>query len=293
MTAIPRPRQPADPPLRDDELATPVGRRTLLELDGVTRAFGSLRAVDGVSLRVAEGARHAVIGPNGAGKSTLFNVIGGSLRPTAGRIKLAGTDITRLPEWRRARLGVRRTFQHSSMLLSCTAVENILIGLQRQAGISGRLLPAPGRRRELVARCEELLYTVGLAGRGAVPAGELSHGERRQLELAMALGGFDPGSALDDRQPSSRLLLLDEPAAGMAPAETARLLGLLRELPRSITVLLIEHDLDVVFGLADTVTVLHLGRHLHTGTPAEVRADPAVQSAYLGAAELGDLFAEA
>jgi branched-chain amino acid transport system ATP-binding protein len=251
----------------------------ILELSGVTKAFGSLRAVDEVSLAVAEGARHALIGPNGAGKSTLFNVIGGASRPTAGRVAFAGRDVTRLPEWRRARLGISRTFQHSSVLLHCTAAENVLVGVQREAGIGGRMLPAPRRRRVLLDRCAELLDAVGLVGRGAVPAGALSHGERRQLELAMALGT------------RPRLLLLDEPAAGMSPAETARLTDLLRELPKEITVLLIEHDLDVVFGIADTVTVLHLGRHLATGSPAEVRADPAVQAAYLGAG--GALFTEA
>jgi branched-chain amino acid transport system ATP-binding protein len=244
----------------------------VLELDDVSRAFGTLRAVDGVTFAVAEGSRHALIGPNGAGKSTLFNVVGGALRPTSGRVLFAGRDVTALPEWRRARLGLSRTFQHSSVLLHCTAAENVLIGVQREAGLGGRLLPAPKRRRALLDRCAALLDTVGLDGRSGVPAGALSHGERRQLELAMALGT------------RPRLLLLDEPAAGMSPAETARLTTLLRELPAEVTVLLIEHDLDVVFGLADTVTVLHLGRHLATGTPERVRADPSVQSAYLGVA---------
>lgn len=253
----------------------------ILQLDGVTRTFGTLRAVDGVSLTVAEGARHALIGPNGAGKSTLFNLVGGSLRPTGGTVRFAGRDITGLPEWRRARLGISRTFQHSSVLLHCTVAENVLIGVQREAGVAGWVLPVPRRRRALLERCDSLLHTVGLTGREQVLAGALSHGERRQLELAMALGT------------RPRLLLLDEPAAGMSAAETAQLLTLLRDLPHDVTVLLIEHDLDVVFGLADTVTVLHLGRHLATGTPAQVRADPAVQSAYLGAAEAGDLFVEA
>ena len=243
----------------------------MLELEGVTRTFGSLKAVDGVSLSVASGERHALIGPNGAGKSTLFNVVGGSLRASAGRVLFAERDVTRLPEWRRARLGMARTFQHSSVLLRCSVVENVLVGVQREAGAAGLR-----RRRGLVRRCEELLSTVGLDGRESVRAGALSHGERRQLELAMALGG------------RPRLLLLDEPAAGMSAAETVRLTSLLRSLPRDMTILLIEHDLDVVFGLADTVTVLHLGRHLATGTPESVRADPAVQEAYLGTT--GSLF---
>ncbi|HET8662330.1 MAG TPA: ABC transporter ATP-binding protein [Micromonosporaceae bacterium] len=258
----------------------PTGRAVsaLLEVSGVTRCFGELRAVDDVTLSVSEGARHALIGPNGAGKSTLFNVVAGALRPTAGRVRLAGRDVTRLPEWRRARLGLARTFQHSSVLLHCTAVENVLVSVQREAGVAARMLPAPRRRRALVDQCLELLDTVGLAGREHLRAAALSHGERRQLELAVALGA------------RPRLLLLDEPAAGMSPAETARLTELVRGLPREVTVLLIEHDLDVVFGLADRVTVLHLGRHLATGTPQQVRADPAVREAYLGASDAAELF---
>jgi branched-chain amino acid transport system ATP-binding protein len=252
---------------------------TALELESVSRAFGSLKAVHDVTLSIVDGSRHAIIGPNGAGKSTLFNLVGGALRPTSGRIRLAGRDVTALPEWRRSRLGLARTFQHSSLLLRCTVFENVLVPVQRAAGAAWSFLPLPpGRRSALAAECERLLSLVGLAARAAVPAGALSHGERRQLELAMALAG----------RPS--LLLLDEPAAGMSPAETARLGELLRGLPRDITVLLIEHDLDVVFGFADTVTVLHLGRELVTGAPALVRAAPEVQEAYLGGAHTGSLF---
>jgi branched-chain amino acid transport system ATP-binding protein len=248
---------------------------TALELDAVSRVFGSLRAVDGLSLSISDGARHAIIGPNGAGKSTVFNLVGGSLRPSAGRIVVGGADVTLLPEWRRARLGIGRTFQHSSLLLGATAAQNVLIGVQRAAGVAWSMRPlGPRRRRELADECDRLLALVGLTGRGTVPAGALSHGERRQLEVAMALAG-DP-----------RLLLLDEPAAGMSAAETARLTQLLAGLSRKITVLLIEHDLDVVFTFAETVSVLHLGRHLFTGTPAQVRASRAVQDAYLGGGPL-------
>jgi branched-chain amino acid transport system ATP-binding protein len=241
----------------------------LLELDGVSRRFGELRAVDDVTVTVAGGARHALIGPNGAGKSTLFNLVGGALRPGAGTIRYAGQDITRLPEWRRARLGIARTFQHSSLLLGCTVLDNVLVGVQREVG--ARLWPlGRSRRRVLHDRSREALAAVGLTDRETHAAGALSHGERRQLELAMALA-MKP-----------RLLLLDEPAAGMSPAETAGLTTLLADLPRDVTVLLIEHDLDVVFGFADTVSVLHLGRVLVTGTPDEVRAHDRVREAYLG-----------
>jgi branched-chain amino acid transport system ATP-binding protein len=251
-----------------------------LELVGVSRTFGSLRAVDDVSLTVAAGARHAIIGPNGAGKSTLFNLVGGALRASAGKVLFNGADVTRRAEWRRARLGMARTFQHSEVLLTCTVAENVHVPLLRVRGSAGGLLPLRGsRRRELTGETDRLLTTVGLADRAARPAGTLSHGERRQLEIAMALAG----------RPS--LLLLDEPAAGMAPGETARLTELLAGLPRTVTVLLIEHDLDVVFRFADAVTVLHLGRHLLTGPPQVVRAAPEVQEAYLGGADRGDIFA--
>ena len=254
----------------------------VLQLHHVSRAFGSLRAVDEVSMSIVEGSRHAIIGPNGAGKSTLFNLIGGALRATGGRIRYDNRDITKLPEWRRARLGITRTFQHSSLLLHCTVEQNVMIAVQRLAGKSWSMVPLlPAQRRRLVEQCAEAYTAVGLGGRGATQAGALSHGERRQLEVAMALAS------------RPRLLLLDEPAAGMSPAETARLTEVLRGLPASVTVVLIEHDLDVVFGLADTVTVLHLGRHLLTGTPAQVRASVEVQEAYLGGFHTGDLFTDA
>lgn len=251
----------------------------LLELRGVSRHFGSLAAIDEVSLTVAAGARHALIGPNGAGKSTLFNLVAGALPTTAGTLLFGGADITRVPEYQRARRGIARTFQHSSVFLRASALENVLVGAVRQAGVAASPLRAALRRRALVDGCVDLLDTVGLAGRYEVAAGSLSHGERRQLELAMALAV------------KPRLLLLDEPAAGMSPAETGHLTKLIASLPTDITVLLIEHDLEVVFGFADTVTVLNLGRHLMTGTPAQVRAEPEVQRAYLGTSHADDLFA--
>jgi branched-chain amino acid transport system ATP-binding protein len=250
----------------------------LLQLRNVKRDFGSLCAVDNVSFSVRSGARHALIGPNGAGKSTLFNLVGGSLSVSSGVIVFDGKDITGEPEHARARLGIARTFQHSSVFLHGTLVENVLVGVARQAGVGASWFGAALHRRALVDRCIRLLDLVGLQNRYTMPAGALSHGERRQLELAMALG-TEP-----------RLLLLDEPAAGMSQAETARFTELIAGLPPDVTVLLIEHDLDVVFELADTVTVLHLGGHLATGSPEEIRGDSEVQRAYLGAAVLEDLF---
>jgi branched-chain amino acid transport system ATP-binding protein len=251
-----------------------------LELRSVSRHFGHLKAVDDVSFTVARGARHAVIGPNGAGKSTLFAVIAGTLRATGGQIMLGGDDVTQVPEHRRVALGVVRTFQHSALFLSATALENLLLSLQRQAGITWSMLRPLRRRTELYDQAHELLAQVHLQDKHCVRAGALSHGERRQLEVAVALAC----------RPS--VLLFDEPAAGMSAADTASFTELVRQLPAETTVLLVEHDLDVVFGVADAVTVLHLGRHLMTGTPEEVRASAEVQRAYLGAADTSELFPE-
>ncbi|MGY1710570.1 ABC transporter ATP-binding protein [Geodermatophilus sp. SYSU D00758] len=240
----------------------------LLSLSGVTRSFGALRAVDDVSLDVPAGARHALIGPNGAGKSTLFKLVTGEMPVTAGRIRLGGQDVTRLSEPQRARRGISQTLQHSSLFLSQTVEQNVLLAAQRRHGSRHSLVP----RRQAAARerARALLADVGLADRATVPVAALSHGERRQVEVALALA-CDP-----------TLLLLDEPAAGMSPAESARLVELLRALPESVTLVVVEHDLDVVFALARSVTVLHLGRVLLTGTPDEVRGNTAVQEAYLG-----------
>jgi branched-chain amino acid transport system ATP-binding protein len=240
----------------------------LLSLTGVGRRFGALKAVDDVSLDVPAGARHALIGPNGAGKSTLFTLITGATPVSSGRITLAGSDITRLPEHQRARRGISQTLQHSSLFLTQTVLQNVLLAAQRQHRSRHSLVP----RRQAAARerARELLVDVGLEQRADSPVAALSHGERRQVEVAVALA-CEP-----------RLLLLDEPAAGMSPAESARLVGLLQALPESVTVIIVEHDLDVVFALATSVTVLHLGRVLLTGSPDEVRSSDAVQAAYLG-----------
>ncbi|MFC9294823.1 ABC transporter ATP-binding protein [Streptomyces sp. NPDC057011] len=249
----------------------------LLQLHGVSRHFGSFRALDEVDLTVRHGARHAVIGPNGAGKSTLFGLISGTLPATAGTILVDGRDVTRLPVDRRVALGVAATFQHSSLFLRETVLENVLLAVLRRAAGTGWGLGGLRRvsaRADAIARARTLLERVGLPTRHDTRAAELSHGERRQLEVAVALA-TEP-----------RLLLLDEPAAGMSPAETARLTELIAALPPDVTVLLIEHDLDMVFELADTVTVMHLGRHLMTGSPDEVRASAEVQSAYLGTTEV-------
>jgi branched-chain amino acid transport system ATP-binding protein len=228
---------------------------SLLEVRDVSVAFGGLRAVDGVDLDLRPGDRHGLIGPNGAGKSTLFRLVAGGLRPTTGSISYDGRDITRLPRHRRARLGIGQTFQHSSLFGGLSCRENVQLALHRAR---------TGSAADLA------LERFSLAGRADAPAAALSHGERRQLELALALV----------TQP--RLLLLDEPAAGLSAAETARFAALLAELPPDLTVLLIEHDLDLVFSATRTVTVMHLGKVIASGAPEEIRAHDEVHSVYLG-----------
>lgn len=245
----------------------------LLELRQVSRQFGSFKAVDEVCLTVRAGARHAIIGPNGAGKSTLFGLISGTLPATSGSVLVDGQDVTRLPVDRRVGLGVAATFQHSSLFLRETVLENVLLAVLRRTGAGLGGWRKVSARAAAIEQARTLLERAGLPARHEVAAAELSHGERRQLEVAVALA-TEP-----------RLLLMDEPAAGMSPAETARLTELVAALPGEVTVLLIEHDLDMVFELADTVTVMHLGRHLKTGSPDDVRASAEVQSAYLGSVE--------
>jgi branched-chain amino acid transport system ATP-binding protein len=249
---------------------------TALRCAGLSRSFGALKAVDAVDLAVAPGARHALIGPNGAGKSTLFRLVTGTMRADAGSVELAGRDVTGLSEVKRCLLGMSQTMQHASLFASMTAAETVALAVQRHQ--DGPISLLPRRQPRVAARAEELLSAVGLAGRGGVAVPALSHGERKQLQVALALAC----------RPS--LLMLDEPAAGMSPAESARLVELLRGLPPEITVLFVEHDLDLVFSLADAVTVLHLGRVLLSGTPDEVRASEAVREAYLGTGRREELF---
>jgi branched-chain amino acid transport system ATP-binding protein len=250
----------------------------LLELRSVSRVFGGLRAVDGVDLRLEPGARHGLIGPNGAGKSTLFKLILGAERVSEGQVHFDDREITNLPEHRRVRLGIAQTFQHSSVFAPLTCADNVRLALQRRTGEARRLF---GRRSAgLGHEAGDLLARVGLDGCGPRLAASLSHGERRQLEVAIALAA----------QP--RLLLLDEPAAGMSPAETERLAAVIEALDPEIAVLIVEHDLDFVFRVVRDVSVLHLGAVLMTGPAAQVRASDEVARVYLGGASVDDLFLE-
>jgi branched-chain amino acid transport system ATP-binding protein len=249
---------------------------TVLHCAGLSRSFGALKAVQEVDLEVGAGSRHALIGPNGAGKSTLFKLITGTLRADAGTVTLEGRNVTELSEVRRSRIGMSQTMQHASLFASMTARETVALGIQRHDG--SRVVAFPRPRGALRDKADELLVAVGLGERAEVPVPSLSHGERKQLEVALALAC------------RPRLLLLDEPAAGMSPAERARLVQLLRTLPTRITLLFVEHDLDLVFALADRVSVLHLGRMLLTGAPDEVRTSEDVRAAYLGSGRREELF---
>jgi branched-chain amino acid transport system ATP-binding protein len=244
----------------------------LLAADALSRAFGALSALNRVSFEVAPRERRAIIGPNGAGKTTLFNVITGQLAPTGGRILLEGRPIEGLSPHAVARRGISRSFQRNNLFPKLAVLENLRLAAAARApgtwSLWGRIegQPAP------LARAREVAEVVGLIERLAVPAGLLSYGEQRQLEVGVALAT------------SPRLLLLDEPTAGMSPEETQRMTRMLEALPREVTLLIIEHDMDVVGTLADRVTVLHYGEVLTEGTFAQVKADPRVYEVYLGSA---------
>ena len=242
----------------------------VLRLEGVSRRFGGLVAVDGVSLTLGPRRRLAVIGPNGAGKTTLFRLIAGDVPPSQGRIFLFGREVTRLPAHRRARLGLSRTFQVSNLFAGLSVLDNVRLAAQAgQPGRWRRLGPVrPGDRVGLAAM--EALERAGIAARAGDRVAELSHGEQRQLEVALALAT------------SPKLLLLDEPAAGLSAGERSRLRELLGSLPESLPLLLIEHDMTLALSLADEVLCLHNGRPIALGPPDRVRGDPTVQAVYLG-----------
>lgn len=239
-----------------------------IELQDVSRRYGQLAAVNGVSLSVEEGSRHALIGPNGAGKSTLFALVTGTVHVSSGQIKIFDTNVTRSSEHARARMGVGQTFQHSSVFGSMSVLHNVMLSASRRHGRPARMLPT--RNQKVIDTADSCLIQVGLQDRAGVRADSLSHGERRQLEVAIALA-LEP-----------RIVLFDEPTAGMSANETENFVTLVEALPRELTVLMIEHDLDVVFSLADQVTVLHLGKVLAEGKPEDIRASQIVQETYIG-----------
>jgi branched-chain amino acid transport system ATP-binding protein len=242
----------------------------VLAVDNLHKAFGALKATNGISLDLRPGEIHALIGPNGAGKSTLINQIAGTLAPDAGTIRLLGRDVTALSTAARARLGLARTFQVSSLVPEFSALRNVMLAVQARQGSSLRFLRPVMRDRTLTEPAMVTLSRVGLANRAHTPAAELSHGERRQLEIAVALA----------MQP--RAFLLDEPMAGMGPEGSKTLTAFLDGLRQEAPILLVEHDMDAVFALADRVSVLVYGQVIASGSVAEIRGDPEVRRAYLG-----------
>ena len=259
----------------------------LLTTHGLTRRYSGLVAVDGVDLTIPEGGIHAVIGPNGAGKTTLFNLLTGIVPPTEGRIVFDGQEIASLPAHRRAALGIARTFQNIRLFSSMSVLENVLTGMHPRLSTSllATVLRLPRFRteeRDAVASARAALEMVGLQALADAPADALSYGDQRRLEIARALVA------------APRLLLLDEPAAGMNPSETAALGDLIRRIAADgTTVLLVEHDMHFVMGLSETISVLNFGRLIFTGSPREVRNDPNVVEAYLGARLAAKLHAHA
>jgi branched-chain amino acid transport system ATP-binding protein len=245
----------------------------LLQVEGLTKRFGGVIASDAITLTVTAGELHAIIGPNGAGKTTLIGELTGEITPDLGRIQFAGTDITAVPTYSRSQLGLARSFQITSLFLDFSAIDNVALAVQAHSGHSFHFWSNARAEAALREPARAALARVGLAGRADVLVANLSHGEHRQLELAMALAT------------KPKMLLLDEPMAGMGPEETTRMVATLRELKRELTILLIEHDMEAVFALADTITVLVYGRVIASGAPAAIRANAEVRQAYLGEQE--------
>jgi branched-chain amino acid transport system ATP-binding protein len=241
-----------------------------LVVDQLVKRFGGLTATDGLSLSLVKGELHAIIGPNGAGKTTLIHQLSGEITPDAGRVSFNGHDITHAPPHQRALAGLGRSYQITSVFNEFTVLENVALAVQAHAGSSFRFWRAAADEKALTDPARAALAQVGLAALAEQRVAALSHGQRRQLEIAMTLAG----------QPS--LLLLDEPMAGMSHSESEAVVALLQTLKRQYTILLVEHDMDAVFALADRITVLVYGRVIASGTPAQIREHPDVREAYLG-----------
>jgi branched-chain amino acid transport system ATP-binding protein len=242
----------------------------LLRVENLVRRFGGIVATDNLSLDVARGELHAIIGPNGAGKTTLISQLTGQLLPNSGTIHFTGRDITRLPAWRRSALGLARSFQITSLLPDFTALDNVALAVQAHDGHSFYFWGNARKEKHLREQALSALTRVGLRQRADAVVSELSHGEQRELELAVALAT------------SPQLLLLDEPMAGLGATESARMVKLLQELRREVTIVLVEHDMDAVFALADRITVLVYGRVIASDTPDAIRKHEEVKRAYLG-----------
>ncbi len=243
---------------------------SLLQVRDLRKSFGGVAATDGVTLDIHKGELHAIIGPNGAGKTTLIAQLSGALRPDSGVILYNGANITRRPPHRRARLGITRSFQITSLVMEMSVLDNVALAVQARDGHSFRFIRAARKIAHLRERARETLREVGLETRADAPTAELSHGEHRQLEIAVALAT------------GAEMMLLDEPMAGLGGTDSARMIDFLKRLKGTRTILLIEHDMDAVFALADRISVLVYGRIIATGSPDEIRGNADVRHAYLG-----------
>jgi branched-chain amino acid transport system ATP-binding protein len=243
----------------------------LLQTERLTKSFGALLAVNDVTMNIEAGSLHSIIGPNGAGKTTLFNLLTGQFPPSSGRILFDGRDITGTPTHRIAHLGLARSFQRTNVFPAFTLLDNVWVAAFACGGSwSGLLWRRADRYRELATRARAALADVGLADKADQPAREISHGEQRQLELSIALAA------------APRVLLLDEPAAGLSPEETRRMVALVRALKGRYTIVLIEHKIDIIMSVSDRISVMHFGNLIAEGTPDEIQRNPEVRRAYLG-----------
>ena len=245
---------------------------TLLRTVKLSRSFGSLIVTNNVNLSIEVGERHVIIGPNGAGKTSFVNQIGGQLRPSNGRILLRDVDITGWSPDRISRMGISRTFQRNNLFLNLSVLENLRLAVQARRGHSLNFYTPVNRLRPLIERSEQLMHQVHLGYAGSILPRNISYGAQRQLEIGIALAG------------EPELLLLDEPTSGMSPAETAQMIDLIASLPRTLSILMIEHDMNVVFSVADRITVLYYGEVLATGTATEIQTNDRVREVYLGVA---------
>ncbi len=250
----------------------PLDAPPALELDGLRKSFGKTEIIRGVDLAIAQGERHAIIGPNGAGKSTLFNLITGRYVPTAGSVHLNGQDVSGLAPYKINRLGLSRSFQITNIFPRMTVFENVRCSLLWSRGYRYSFWHMVGRSRDLTEATDAILEQINLTARRDLPAGVLSYAEQRALEIGITMAG------------GANVIMLDEPTAGMSHSETEYIVNLIRDVTEGKTLVMVEHDMSVVFGLADRISVLVYGEIIATGTPEEVRADPRVQEAYLGAA---------
>lgn len=242
----------------------------ILKTDNLSKHFGGIKAVNNVSFSVKKGERLAIIGPNGAGKTTLFNLLNGQYQVTSGKVYLLGRDITRMPTYKRANLGMSRSYQTTTLFPKLTVFENVRLAIQGNKKFRYQMFHPVTAYKEMPVKAEELLQTVGLPDRKDTEVESLSHGEQRRLEIALSLAS-DP-----------KLLLLDEPSAGLTTAESAEIVKVLRDLKEDITVIIIGHDMDLVFGVAERIIVLCLGEYMCDGTCEETRNNPKVKEIYLG-----------